>query len=760
MFGKLRIIFCLFFFLLSIMLMAQPFYFKENTQIPVSGADGSVLQNPWAGGFNACQLGMMDLNADDMKDLVVFDKTGNQVICFLYDTDKQAYFYAPEKANGFPVLKEWMILRDFDGDGKEDLFTSDGVAGISLYKHVSDMQGIRFILIEKTLKATMFQSVQPIYCPSIEYPALSDVDGDGDLDILTFWVPSADNYLHWYRNMSMEKYGHADSLIFDIADWSWGCFLENKANNEILLDTCAPQQSVSKPLPSKHTGSSVTVIDMDKDGVSDILLSDFGFPYVAFLHNDGTKEKAHINTVDMTFPSQSTPIEIFSCPTIQLLDVDHCGKDEMIVTSFAGTPFNMDGKNNIWLYQNKSATGVDFVLHQKDFLQEQTLDFGLGAYPALFDYNNDGLVDLVIGNYGLRDTVYEQYGDWKVVSTARLALLQNVGTADAPAFRLMDEDFANLSALHLTYAAPTFGDIDDDGKAEMLIGSEKGNLYFFKNKAPLGQYPDFELIDSNYQHIQAGAFAAPQWFDLNRDGLQDLIIGEQRNEWIEVSGKQKKGNLNYYENIGTKQKAVFTFITDSLGSVDVINHDESVNGYSIPFFYRDNQDKTWLFCGEEDGKVSLYENIDENPTGIFTKVKPLDYLSNNQSQPIHKGSYSAPCVYDFNHDGFPDLLLGNFRGGLSFFEGMASSGVPSVRPCSNISSEVKVYPNPVAQQLFVQTSVAVVHYEIVNINGKSMQKGKPNNSFFVIETDPLPTGFYMIKMYHDTGFLVTKFVRK
>ena len=92
-------------------------------------------------------------------------------------------------------------------------------------------------------------------------------------------------------------------------------------------------------------------------------------------------------------------------------------------------------------------TGTDgnpsFQFHQSNFLQDNTLDFGTAAYPAALDYNNDGLTDLIIGNYG-----YHQGNN----PLSKLALLRNIGSSEAPNFEVVDRDFANLSQITLDTA--------------------------------------------------------------------------------------------------------------------------------------------------------------------------------------------------------------------------------------------------------------------------------------------------------------------
>ena len=83
-----------------------------------------------------------------------------------------------------------------------------------------------------------------------------------------------------------------------------------------------------------------------------------------------------------------------------------------------------------------------FSLHQKNFLQDNTLDFGAGAYPLFYDYNSDGLLDIICGNFG-----YFNGGD----HVGQLAILKNTGTINQASFTLLDDDFANLSNLPLKH---------------------------------------------------------------------------------------------------------------------------------------------------------------------------------------------------------------------------------------------------------------------------------------------------------------------
>src|SRR5436190_7850890 len=93
-----------------------------------------MLLNPWAGGLNSPQVNTMDLNADGHNDLVLFDKTASKIITFV--SQNNAYKYAPEYEALFPDVSTFVVLRDYNRDGKKDLFTF-GQIGVFVYKNVT-----------------------------------------------------------------------------------------------------------------------------------------------------------------------------------------------------------------------------------------------------------------------------------------------------------------------------------------------------------------------------------------------------------------------------------------------------------------------------------------------------------------------------------------------------------------------------------------------------------------------------------------------
>ena len=100
------------------------YVFVRNNTISVQDSIGNPLQFPWTGGMNSCQFSTIDLNADGIKDLFVFDKIGDRILTFINigTANAVSYTFAPEYAVRFPALHSWVQLIDYNNDGKRRYF--------------------------------------------------------------------------------------------------------------------------------------------------------------------------------------------------------------------------------------------------------------------------------------------------------------------------------------------------------------------------------------------------------------------------------------------------------------------------------------------------------------------------------------------------------------------------------------------------------------------------------------------------------------
>ena len=658
-----------------------------------------LLQFPWAGGMNSCQFGVIDINRDGKPDLVIFDRFGNRILPFINEgsTGEIRYSYHPELTSCFPDLHDWVIFADYNCDGKQDIFTYS-LGGVRVFKNISDTS-LKFELITNLLTSYFYTGKVGILLTPVDYPAIADIDHDGDLDLLTFF--GLGSYVEYHKNLSMEKNGTCDSLDYMLSDKCWGDFKESEGGNKITLNIQCPYKYSGLPelscntLSPKHTGSTLLATDLDGNGLKDLIVGDVDFPDLIALMNGGTIDSAHMISQDSTFPGNPYPIRLFSFPACSIIDMDNDGIRDLVVSPFDPSLYVAENKRSCWFYNNTGTNDHPVFQFQTDhFFQNEMIDVGTNAYPIVADINGDGLPDLLIGNYGEYDSSYYFQGSLKSVFISKISYYKNTGQPNNPSFHHVTDDFADLSRLHGLAFYPTFADLDGDGDPDMITGNADGSLTYFQNTAGSGHDPVFAPAQTQYQKIDAGSFSAPQLFDLDGDGLPDLVIGNQ------------KGTLVYYKNTGTLVSPVFTHATDSLGKVVVTNPLISYDGYSTPFFFKDPSGKTGLIVGCEEGKVHYYTNIDGNLNGTFTRADSLLTVLCGSPIPSSFGYRTATTVANLEDPDFMDLIVGNFSGGLNYYSHKTSPVVYTAIEEKGLASapQFVVYPNPADQQVFIQSA--------------------------------------------------------
>ena len=84
--------------------------------------EGEIMPHPFAGGLRAPQWSPIDMDGDGDEDLFVFDRDGNRILVF--ERGNSEWTERPDWSEGWPEMRHWALLRDFDCDGLPDLFTS------------------------------------------------------------------------------------------------------------------------------------------------------------------------------------------------------------------------------------------------------------------------------------------------------------------------------------------------------------------------------------------------------------------------------------------------------------------------------------------------------------------------------------------------------------------------------------------------------------------------------------------------------------
>jgi len=748
-------------------LNAQITQIFERFSAPVK-ANGIDLAYPFAGGLNAPQWSQADLDHDLLQDLVLFDRVGNIVLTFINEGTAGApdYIFYPEYAYNFPQgLTDWMVMRDFDKDGAMDIFCaafSPASQEIQVFKGYYDGQGLKFTPHLFTYPPNC-SSCNPLYIfypdnnPAFwnnfpisrgDKPNIDDIDGDGDLDILAFQSGTSTS-LSMLRNMSVENGKPLSKPEFIIYDNCWGDFFENgmvrcKAELSCHPDTCYLNCALQGPNVAEdrdglHPGATVTTYDQDNDGDKDLLLGNVSYPCIGMMYNGGTPQNAWMTAQDTSFPSYNVPVELNSFPATYYLDFENDGKKDLIVA--LNNPTSGEDRKSVWYYKNTATVPGQhyFELQSKDLFIGDMIDVGTAAHPAFADVNADGLIDLVVGNYGFYTFINSQ----ATFTNSRLFLYLNVGTLAAPAFQLTDSDWTGLSqfAPQDYDFSPTFGDIDSDEDLDLLVGNNLGGVYCYRNTAGPNQPMILEYdTDPMWLALDViGSVSSPLVYDLDGDGLQDLILGE------------RTGNINFFKNNGSSALPLFSPspTLQKIGQIDT-KIPPDVVGMSTPAIIQ-TPDGPVIVTGAQRGQLEAYylqgANQDTFPA-ISVKWGNVD-----------EGNRSHPAFADLDNDGMLEMVVGNQRGGLALYRTeLANWSLPLQTNAPNIPT-MNLSPNPTRFIAHVEWPVnTAVRWDAYNALGQLTATGESATGSFNVEVRNWNPGVYILKAEGDgvsaTGRLV------
>jgi hypothetical protein len=751
---------------------AQQYRFYPSNGIKFLKQNNDSLKMPFTGGFNAPQFSNIDLNNDGTNDLFVFNRGSNKATLFLKTSD--GYRHAYELEGKFPPANDWCLLRDFDGDGKKDIFTEVtmdrrflrdtiqhvSINGMRVYRNKSSSAGLNFVLLNNQLMDTggfyvdfgLPKPIDRVGANLGDIPCIDDLDGDGDADILSFQQLDLSPY--YYENFVKNKYNiqyKTDSTRFIHRDECWG-FMQYDANSlrnrfnlgldKSQLGACMFQMYEKH---ARHAATTFTMLDYNGDGVQDLIYGDGVFKNLLLLTNGrnlNSRGRDSIIAQDTAFPSNTVPAQFIKFPAAYYVDYDADGKRDLIVTT--NDHISEKSVNNVWRYTN---TGTDakpvFQYVGNDFFgYSETIDHGTRSVPALVDIDADGDQDLLVATNG-------DYAQTQNLND-RLVLYTNTPENGRAVFKLTDTNFLALSTpTPILNIHPAFADLDGDGKPDMIIGQQDGTLLFYKNNSSGTNYA-FQPVSGIVDGIDAGSTAAPTIADLNKDGKPDIIIGN------------RDGLLKLYLNKGSATAPLYspTPDIDTLGKIDArycFNTTYNIiscefYGFAVPYAYDlDADGNVELIVANDAGYVAIYTGVDTTAGKIFTKLENVFVNYGNGQEPSHQrfGRRASVCVGLLDADNKPDLLVGNIAGGLQYFG--------SVNPLPNTSLNslggrvpFTVYPNPANSTMTIQhgTINATNRYELYDMDGRLLLSGdiNPYYSETSVDVSNLMNGLYFLRI--------------
>ncbi len=634
--------------------------------------------------------------------------------------------------NGGIEIPRYQFI-DIDGDNDVDLFIFDRDTTLNFYKN----EGSPSVPLYR-LYSTRYQGLNIRY-----WFKFADLDGDNDVDL---FCGGDSQRVRYYKNtgsianptFQLQLYGVKTDVgdymgsesasiptIVDIDGDGDQDFLTGSSTGEVTYyqNIGTVQNFTYKFITArfaniliiggaddpKHGASSITFGDIDGDNDKDLFWGDLFGLSIYYIKNTGTAQNFQWTTIDTNSPPPNYYFSGgFNMPGIY--DIDNDGRNDF----FIGVLIGSKTINNFVYYRNMGPlNNPSFTKITDNFIL--SADMGSYSYPSLADIDNDGDKDMFIG------------------CDRSVGFYRNTGTSTAPAFTLVTDSLP-LNITNFNFA-PAIGDLDGDGKKDMVLGYYSlARLKYFRNTGTLAN-PVFTLTASQMDTMNLSQASAPCLADLDNDGDLDLLAGN--------SG----GKLTYYRNNGSAASFNFQFISNNYASVNVGN-DASPSLGDL-----DGDGDLDLLVGNRLGQIAFYRNTGSVSSPVFTFVTS-NYAGINAFQ------NSVPAIVDLNSDTDPDLILGNIKGGLYFYENWDVFGIQQIG--SEIPQEFSLYqnyPNPFNPATTIKFDIkaegksenAKINLTIFNLLGKevaNLVNGELSPGTYEVDYDAsnLPSGVYFYKL--------------
>jgi len=655
-----------------------------------------VLSNGFSLGINSAQIQTIDLTGDGKEEWVVWDINSRQLQVF--EKVGEQFRIRPELSYFFPSdVSGFLVLADYDRDGRKDLFTSTAL-GVKAYRNNSSGSQISWALAQNFLR---LEGANNISANNLDTPLLQDLDGDGDLDLLLFNFAVGD-YLEYYRNTSVERKGIPDIDGFAFPVRHWGNFEFCGCGQISFGLTCDGRSLATPELPLdqvriQHAGGhSLLYRDFTGDGIPDLVLGREECSTLYFLPNSGT-------AVSPRFTSFSNQVPGFgSLPVFPRFHVGQFLDESLVVslnTNETAAPFAIDFAQTVVRLEKGSGKPLPI-------LQDQVFDLGENTRPFFSGTSFSG--ELLVTANGKKGS--------KIVGQAYR--MRYTGAQ----LEVMEEDYLGLSELNLL-----------DLSLLDYTSVSKGNYFLM-----LGTRTSNAGVPSPVLLKRVGAL----WEEFTLAGLslklgdQILLFGHQGKDQLLVAAQN--GSLTHYE-LDLTARSARLLASNFLGLQDnPANRNLSIAVRS--------GDQPELYTVDQTGRIYRIRDFLNVPVREEVLVR-----IQNQEVPMRLGRSNWLAVANSSLGEEDDLFLGTRGGGLLYLSAASSGGSETGE------FRVTTYPNPSSGPFQVVSSLPATGRLISPLGQVLLSEiVLPARQAVLVDVPDLAPGIYFLQLQSEDKVVVKK----